>query len=347
MSSDFRLVPIVDVVDSVLISSTVPEAFVTTYNAGTTYGAGDIRGVTTGTSQIVYKSLQASNTGHTPASSPTWWQVLGTVYAQYSGGTSYAIGDVVSNVASNVHELYESLVAANSGNALTDESKWLSLGKTNRFTMFDKVVNTQTTQPEAITVVLATGLINTLTMLNIDAVTVDIAQSISGYTKTVNLQTHNVLNWYDYWYEPLVRATDLVVDGIPPYATSQLTITANNPGGTAAIGTCFVGKSRTIGKTKWDLTGGNISYSSSNTDTFGNISMVRRPGARLLNFEVQIPPGFESEAHRLLTLYTDVEIVIIATSDYSMGALFGYLTRWDVPISRSGKTAQIEAKGLV
>jgi hypothetical protein len=33
MSSDFRLVPIVDVVDSVMISSTVPEAVVAIYTA--------------------------------------------------------------------------------------------------------------------------------------------------------------------------------------------------------------------------------------------------------------------------------------------------------------------------
>ena len=39
------------------------------YAGGTTYGAGDY--VTS--SGVTYTSLQAANTGHTPASNPTWW----------------------------------------------------------------------------------------------------------------------------------------------------------------------------------------------------------------------------------------------------------------------------------
>jgi hypothetical protein len=39
------------------------------YNAATTYGAGDQ--ATSG--DTIYQSLQAANTGNTPASSPTWW----------------------------------------------------------------------------------------------------------------------------------------------------------------------------------------------------------------------------------------------------------------------------------
>ena len=43
-----------------------------TYNAGTTYAAGN-RVIRTGTHRI-YTSLQAGNVGHTPESSPTWWE---------------------------------------------------------------------------------------------------------------------------------------------------------------------------------------------------------------------------------------------------------------------------------
>lgn len=42
------------------------------YAAGTTYAAGDI----VASSGINYKSLQSSNTGNTPASSPTYWQAI-------------------------------------------------------------------------------------------------------------------------------------------------------------------------------------------------------------------------------------------------------------------------------
>lgn len=48
-----------------------------TYSAGATYAAGDIVIVVGTNSHHTYQSLQAANTGHTPASSPAWWFDLG------------------------------------------------------------------------------------------------------------------------------------------------------------------------------------------------------------------------------------------------------------------------------
>jgi hypothetical protein len=345
-AADFRLIRPIAVTDATLTSSTVPEAVVTEYASGTTYAAGDIRGVTTGTAQIVYQSLQAANLGNTPASSPTWWKVLGTVYAAYAGGSTYAKDDIVSDLVA--HKLYRSVIAGNIGNVLTDPAKWTDLGATTRWKMFDKAVNSQTTAPDTISTVVTLGeLANTLTLLNVDGATVTATQSVSGYTRTKSLVRHDVLNWYDFYYEEPIRSGDVVFDDIPPYAASSLTITVNNPGADAAIGCCFIGKSRTIGQTQWGLTGGILSYSTASTDTFGNTTLLKRANAKRLNFEVKIPDGFESEAFRLLTLYTDVEMVVIGSSDYSMTISYGFLGQWSVPISNSGKTAPIEWRGLI
>jgi hypothetical protein len=342
-AADFRLIRPVAITDTKLTSSSVPEAVVTEYVPGTTYAAGDVRGVTTGTAQDVYQSLQATNLGHAPASSPTWWKFLGRVYAAYVPGT-YALNDIVTDLPN--HQLYQSLAASNTA-ALSDKSKWLALGATTRWKMFDKAVNSQTVAPDTVTATITPGeLVNTLTLLNVDAATVTVAQTISGYSRTKSLVRHDVLNWYDFYYEEPIRSGDVVFDDIPPYASAALTITADNTGADAAIGCCFIGKSRTIGQTQWELTGGILSYSTSATDTFGNTTMVKRLNAKRLNFDVKIPDGFESEAFRLLTLYTDVEVVVIGSSDYSMTLSYGFLGQWSVPISNSGKTAPIEFRGL-
>ena len=67
--------------------------------------------------------------------------------SEYSAGVPYALADTVINAAGTAptHHSYQSLVAANLGNALTDTSKWLDLGPTNRFAMFDNVNGTATT----------------------------------------------------------------------------------------------------------------------------------------------------------------------------------------------------------
>lgn len=345
--SDFRIVPPVTVVDALLTSSTVPETTVTVWSAGSTYAAGDIRGVAGAhNSQAVYESLAGSNTNHAPASSPTWWKLLGTVYGMYAADATYVQGDIVTVLATDSHLLYESQVGSNTGNAVTDTTKWLEVGYTNRWLMFDKTVQTQTVAPRQITQVITPGvLVNTVMLLNVTGASATVAQTISGYSKTKRLLTHPVSNWYDFFYEPLRQLKDVVFDDVPPYKAGVLTITVDNNDEDAGLGCLFIAKSRFIGTTQWDFTGGILSYSTSK-ETMGVIRMNKRANAKRLNFAVQIPQGYEDEAYRLLTDYTDVEIGIIGTSAYGMGLAYGFLGQWEVPVSNSGKTAPIEFRAL-
>lgn len=72
---------------------TVPAA----YSSGTTYASG-----TFATSAgSIYRSLQNSNTGNTPASSPTWWQLYDVVPALWNYTTIY--GTITMVTGSNDH----------------------------------------------------------------------------------------------------------------------------------------------------------------------------------------------------------------------------------------------------
>jgi hypothetical protein len=265
----------------------------------------------------------------------------------YSGSVTYALNAMVYDPATYL--MYQSLIANNIGKALIDKTAWVPTNTSvNRWLMFDKVVNSQTSAPDSITVVIKpSDLVNTVGLLNVSGGSVTLSQADSGYSQTKSLARHDVLNWYDWYYEEPIREGDVIFDGIPPYINSNITITVQSPGSTAGIGLCILGKSRTIGQTAWDLTGGVLSYSTSNTDTFGNVTLVRRDNAKTLNFEVYIPAGFESEAYRLLRLYTDVEMMVIGADDYSMTYAYGFLGQWTVPVTNSAKTAHIEFKGLV
>ncbi|NHZ62607.1 hypothetical protein [Massilia genomosp. 1] len=345
-TADFRMIRPVAITDAMLVSSSVPEALAQEYAPGTAYALGATVGVTTGTMQLVYQGLQASNTGHAPASSPTWWKPLGAVYASYSAAATYALGDIVSSISAGVHDLYESQAAGNTGNPLTNDTKWLRRSATNRWNLFDKALNSQTVAPGSISIAIIPGLVNTVTLLNVEGAQATVSQSVSGYTSTKSLVRHDVLSWYDFFYEEPIRSGDVVFDDIPPYGAATLTITVDNAGLDAAIGGCFVGKSRTIGLTQWGLTGGTLSYSTPTTDKYGNTTVVKRANAKRLNFEVRIPQGFEDEAFRLLTEYTDVEMVFIGCSDRSMTITYGYLDQWQVPVSLNGANAPISIRGL-
>lgn len=344
--SDFRIYPPVPMVDAILTSSSVPETTVTVWNSGATYALGDQRGVAgANNSQDVYESLQNSNTNHTPSSSPTWWKKLGTVYGTYASDTTYALGDIVTVISADSHLLYKSTIGSNTGNPVTDTTKWLEVGYANRWIAFDRTVQTQTVAPKQITMTIAPGqLINLLTLLNITGASVTVSQSISGYSKTKRLLTHPVKNWYDWHYERLRQVKDVVFD-IPPYKAGVLTVTVDNNDDQAGIGCLFIGKGKFVGTTQWEFNGGVLSYSTSKEE-LGVITMNKRPNAKKLNFEVMVSQGYEDEAYRILTDATDVEVVLVATSAYGMGLAYGFLGQWNVPVSNSGKTASIEFKAL-
>jgi len=267
-----------------------------------------------------------------PITEPLW--VAGT----------YTLGAKVRDAANLT---YESRVATNTA-PLSDKTSWLPLGATNRWKAFDKAVNSQTSAPGSLTFTVKPGtLVNTVMLLNVEGAVVTITQSDSGYTRTKRLVRHDVLNWYDFFYEEPIRAGDAVFDDVPPYPAATLTFTVDNGAGEAKIGACLIGRSRTIGKVTASMSGGVLSYSTSTVDAFGNVTMVKRSNAKRLNFDVLIPAGFEDEAYRVLSAYTDTEIGIIAGDRYAMGIGYGFLGQWDVPKSGSGRTAPIEFKGLV
>lgn len=60
------------VTPAMLVSTDVPEADYAAYAGGTTYAAGT-RVID---NHLIYQSLQAANTGHAPATSPTWWVLV-------------------------------------------------------------------------------------------------------------------------------------------------------------------------------------------------------------------------------------------------------------------------------
>jgi len=257
---------------------------------------------------------------------------------------SYAQGARVRDAANFV---FESLADGNTS-ALTEKTKWLPLGITNRLKMFDKAVNSQTIWPEEVIVVVKAGqLANTLTLLNVTGASVSVSQSESTYSRARSLVSHDVLSWYDFWYQEPLWIGDTVFDDLPPYIDSVVTVAVKSPSNQAAVGGFFLGKSKFIGKTQWGLTAGILSYSGSTADTFGNVTLMKRDSAKKMNFEVAIPRGYEDEVYRYMKSAENVEMVAIASTNWSMTISYGYLGQWELPLSIDGKKMPVEWRGLI
>lgn len=309
--------------------------------------------------QNIYQSLQTSNTGHSPDTSPTWWEFISSVYAPYSATITYYGEEIVSLRADNVHELYMSnrvdqtdLIGANLGNPLTKTNNstdnWLFLGSSNARTMFDDIYNTQTSRAESIVVTVTPGeVVNTVALLNTEGTVATITQTVSGYSSSQSLTQHLANNWYDWYYTLPTTVADVVFTDIPPYANSSLTITIANAGSTAKCGVCKIGRGKILGRTQWDFERTINDYSNTAEDSFGNVSLVPRNYSKRLNLNVQIPAGFESSATTYLESVRATPLIFIGSTLYASSFIYGFLGAWRVPFTNIGKVASIEIKGLV
>ncbi|ABD25108.1 hypothetical protein Saro_0661 [Novosphingobium aromaticivorans DSM 12444] len=346
-----RIVRPISVTNTNLLSSNVPETPPAAYDAGATYALDALVSVLTGTVAIVYRSLQAGNTGNTPGSSPDWWLALGTAYLAYDSGTTYALDDIVFSAATN--HTYQSLQAANTGHALDDPSWWLDLGPTNRYRMFDQANSSQTTNAESIIVeVQVTGRADAVSLLNIAGASAQVvAETVEDgeiYNETFNLVSPSGINdWYQYFFEPIVRQGDLTVYDLPLNANPVITVTLIEPGATAKIGSLVIGQSQFLGDTIHPAKLGIQDFSRKETDEFGNFTIIERSFARRATFKVAIDEARMDAISTALTNYRAEAIVWLGVDSYASSWIYGFYRDWEFDLSAPEETyLNIELEGL-
>jgi hypothetical protein len=143
--------------------------------------------------------------------------------------------------------IYQCLVAGvSSQSPHLDPTRWGFVSYPNAWKMFDTLNNTQTVFANQISVTLVNSqVINTLALFNLDASSVQV--TLTNYSgggvvmnTTYSLQSSPVLaNWYNYFFDPIVNKTELLVT-LPSYRTTILNVKINQTGN-AKCGTMIVG----------------------------------------------------------------------------------------------------------
>lgn len=326
-----QMIRAIPVTPSILTSSNVVEAAPAAYNGATSYSIGDQAAVLTGTTAALYESLVNGNMGNSPALSPSAWKPIGSTYATYSGGTSYNLADRV--ISTTTHKVYESLVAANLGNALTDATKWLEVGPTNKWAMFDSINGTATSHPTVINITLAMpsrfDAIALVSMENVATVQVIVTTVADGeiYNETfATISTVGIVDWYSYFFEDIIQKDALLIPGLPAYyaPTVQIIITGT---GTAdmAVGTFVIGRTKYLGATLRDgARVGTRDFSRKDTDDFGNLILVERPYAKTAAFRLSMPHGMVDDVHKTLGEYRATPTIYSGSDDFSSTLIFGF-----------------------
>lgn len=312
------LIPL-EITDARLTSSTVAEPGVgeTTWTSGATFAAQDraILGSPTSTVTMTIASpcvvSWASN--GLPNGTPVVFTTTGALPTGLTASTIYYVvnraagtfqvaatpgGAAIVTTGSQsgthtatafVHRVYESLVAANTGNhpAIDDGTKWIDVGPTSRWAMFDLDRNTATTGPSPLTVVITPGVrVDAIALVGLVADSVTITVTSGGptvYTATIDLNRREVLDWYDYFFATFATAPSLARFDIPPYTNAIFTITATRSSGSASIGGVVLGTSVYMGEAEATAQSGALNFSTIARDDYGNSVLTRRRSVPKIN----------------------------------------------------------------
>lgn len=278
-----------------------------------------------------------------------------TDYGAWNSGTTYALGDKV--ISTTTHRIYESAQGSNlNHNPTTDDGTWwTNIGATNRWRAFDKVLADQSERTGTITYnILPNNLVNAVALFNVDAATVNIVvdDPIDGevYNETISMVDNTaVTDWYNYFFEPVARRSEVAKFDLPNYSTANIIITLDSGASVSKVGEIVLGAQKTLGLTNYGTSVGIQDYSRKERDVFGNAIILERRFSQTVDFDVQVETESVRDVQKTLATFRATPIVFTGSDAATYGDLiYGYYRNFSINISSpSLSDATIEVEGLV
>ncbi len=229
---------------------------------------------------------------------------------------------------------------------------WMDAGPSNQQAMFDGVVSTATTAANSLTVVLDTGIINSLALFGLVGTTLTLSATNGAggpvvYSRSIALDGTIISDWYQYFFEPSVQLGEAVLTEIPPYGGLRLTLTVT--GGTAAIGQIAIGTFYDLGDTQFGATASIIDYSVKTTDAYGATTFSRRAFSKRVTARLMLPTGQLNKVQRVLAdlRATPCAWVGVDDSAYSPLLVYGFYRDFSIEIAYPTESyCSLEIEGL-
>lgn len=274
----------------------------------------------------------------------------------YSATVTYAEGAQVSVITANSHLVYESLVAGNLNNPVTDITKWILKGNTNRWRMFDYNQGNPTVAPSPFTLVLMPGKrVDSLTLeLKATTLEVNVNKGIGGplvYTLDGFLQERKATNAYEYCFLPFSYRRMVTTNNIPPVTDPVITITLTDPSGFVEVSRLAVGQSTFLGNIKWSPIVDADNYSKIEWDQFGHASLTPVPSLPLnehkvifKNNRLDIVRRFRDEANGRAAVWSGMDDIQGDLSESLI--IFGVYRSYQIEVEPAESILNLSLKGI-
>jgi hypothetical protein len=217
----------------------------------------------------VTSALLTSSTAAEPGPGETAW----------NAATSYTVGQRAIRTAT--HRVYQALVAGiDAGVPESTPSRWLDVGPTNRYAMFDLERNSATVAASTITVVITPGKrISAIALLGLVADQVDIDMTVGGlpvYSYSENLAARTTTTWTEYFYGEFGARPAVVRFDLPLHSAGVLTVTLSISTGNVMCGALCIGTAVDLGRVQINPRSDALNFSRIERDNFGSATLVPR-----------------------------------------------------------------------
>ena len=305
------------------------------------------------TSWITTTGTSATRSADVVTGSGLIYTTLTDTNSVYSSGTTYNSGDKVEYN----NKIWESLQATNT-NHQPDLSPtwWYDMGADNLHAAFDTAVSTVSTATTEMILVIKPGVIDSVSLINMDAATAKIAitDPVEGtvYRQVAGLSGSQVYDWYQYFfYDPLLKRTQVIFPGIPKYSNALTTIKLEGGiGDVIKLAQIILGQQFVLGGTQLGATTGIIEYSTKETDEFGNTKFVERAFSKRMSAQVFINNIDINRTQNLLYSIRATPCVWIGSDDPTYEeplVVFGFFREFSMDISYpSFSMCSLEIEGL-
>lgn len=246
-------------------------------------------------------------------------------------------------------------------NPATDTLHWITVGATNKWSMFDQSVTSQTSGTGEVVVAVVLGKrVDSAIGLNISAgkaqlSMVDSSGTLSYSSSSSLVASSGVQDWYSFFYEPIIRSTDYTVTTIPVGASSGgvLVSRVSDATGTAGIGGLVLGLSKDVGVTASSAKVGITDYSVKAQDDFGNYTITPRAFNKTADFTFYLDSTDVDTLENLLSSYRATPVVYIGSNtdagqdQYNAATVYGFYKEFSIEIAyKSTSICTLSVQGL-
>lgn len=274
-------------------------------------------------------------------------------YSEWSAAVNYVKGDRVK--LSSAHKNYEAASANLNKPPLTNKLIWLEVGATNRWKVFDDKTLSQTEQIGSMSYTLLPGkVVNTVGLINCHAKSarVRVTDPIDGlvYDKEKKfLGSLSKGDWYEYFFEEIVRSTEMVFDDLPAYGSAQVKVDIENALNMVRCGVITIGFKRTFGLGVSQGIGVGIQdYSRRELNDFGDPEFVKRGYSKTASFTVPLHHYEVDVVQRLLASVRATPTLFIGSKLYNATIIYGWYRDFDINIQyRFSSEVNIDVESLV